>query len=670
MVTQSPTLTKNSLIQRIIQNSSNPKLIEKAFEYAADAYKEQKRLSGENLIWHALRVASILNEVYPDPATVATGLLHDVLNKKPLSLQRIELREIDKKFGKEIAFLVEKTSRLNEIHYPFLFPKSKPKRGEREETKTENLRKMFFALAEDLRVILVKLASRLDNLETLNYLPAENQKEFAFETLEIFVPVADRLGMWEMKSKLEDLAFFYLYPERLEWLKQNVRAEFEEREKYLEGTKSLLKNALQKEGIKILNIHSRAKSYWSLYQKLLRKRTALGKVYDLIALRVIVSTVEDCYKTLGVIHKYWRPLPERIKDFIAAPKPNRYRSLHTTIFFEEGRITEIQIRTWQMHEEAEYGICAHWAYKEKIGPKALRGRFAWIGRLRERQKTMPEPFKGFELDFLKNRIFVFTPKGEVIELSEGACPVDFAYAVHTEIGNRCSGAKINEKLSPLSQSLKNGDVVEITVDKNKKPSRDWLSFVKTGLASSEIKKFLKEDFSPEVLPKEKAILPLTPKVFLPQRLETPGKIPVFLARETGILMHLGKCCFPSPGDRIGAYITRDRGATVHKINCENFKMAQKKWPQKIIEAAWSKDEKVLYTVTLKIKAEDRVGLFRDVSSIISNLGINILECQAKANTAEGAAIIETKIQIKSFEGLKKICDQVKKIKGVIEVKRV
>jgi len=718
-------------LQEIIKESSNPKLIKKAFEFAETAHQGQKRESGENYIIHPLKVAETLSKMKLDPQTVAAGFLHDVPDDTQKTFQ-----DLEKEFGKEISFLVEGVSKLGKLRYPkngILAPPIEQRKETPVDLRAENLRKMFFAMAEDLRVILIKLADRLHNMQTLNALPPQIQKRIALETLEIFAPIAERLGMGEMKGNLEDLAFPYLYPKEYQWLQNTVKEKYEERTKYLESVKPVLVEILKKEKIKPIDLHTRAKHYWSLYQKLLRYDMDLEKIYDLVALRIINKDVETCYKTLGIIHKYWKPLPGRIKDYIALPKPNGYRALHTTVFCLDGKITEFQIKTPQMHQEAEYGICAHWAKKERVDLKAGIEKFAWVSQLRDWQKEITKPkefWEGLKIDFFKNRIFVFTPKGDVIDLSEGACPIDFAYEIHTEIGVHCAGAKINGKLSSLSQSLKNGDVVEIIIDTSKKPSRDWLELTKTSLARSHIKNWFKKESHPENLNrgiklldeefkqirgirfqqvpqgkkeellktfpykdleslitavgegeispneilknlfKEKEIFlqrPLSKKSAPRPESKTQG---IFLAGQTGIQIRLAKCCLPQSGDEIAAYITQTRGASVHKANCKNLTNAQKKWPLKIIEASWKSPEKMIWQVSLKIKAQDRIGLFSDITSTISSLGINILSLEAESQPKNLPATINAEVEISGLEELDRVFRQLKQVKGIIDVRKV
>ena len=569
-------------IEQLTKNSSDPVLIEKAFDFAKSVYQEKRRLSGENYVWHSVRVASVLNEMSLDPTTIAAALLHDVLDEKPASLREITLKEIEKTLGKEIAFLVRKVSELDRIHYSIKSAILREKARFTKE-KEENLKKMFFALSEDLRAVLIELVSRLDNLDTLDYLPTEKQKFYAIETLKIFVPIADRLGIEKIKSKLEDLAFLYLYPKRFEWLHDTIKEKYEEREKHIEKFIPGLKKVLKSEDIEILDVNYRAKSYWSAYQKLLENNMDFEKVHDLLALRIIVNNITDCYKALGIIHKHWEPLSEEIEDYIAKPKQNAYRSLHTTVFGEDGEVTEIQIRTPEMHKEAEYGVCAHWAYKEKVDLQKQRKEFAWVEKI-------PDFWTTFKIDFFKNRVFVFTPKGDVVNLPKDSTPIDFAYAVHSDVGNHCDLAKVNGRVVPLSQSLKNGDVIEIIVNKQRTPSPDWLKFVKTRLARSSIKKGVKKNgsaFKFFLAPIKK--LPFFKKKGIPivEKAEKENLVTkISLAGEKGLLVHLAKCCSPEPGDEIGGYITRYIGASLHKTSCKNFKELSQKFPEKVIEASW------------------------------------------------------------------------------------
>jgi len=573
-------------IQKIIKKSPNPKLIEDAFLFAKEAYKDKYRLSGENHISHATRVAFELSKMNLDSATIVFGLLHDVLDDTPDSAKKFEIKEIEREFGTEISQLIEKISNLSKIRYSLSIGIKEKKTLTRE--KIENLRRMFLALSGDLRVILVELVSRLDGLNHLSYLPEDIQKLSSLETLRIFVPIASRLGLSEIRRSMEDIAFSYLFPEKFKWLKENIREQYEEREKYLKKFIPRLKKILKKERIKVLDINYRAKSYWSTYQKLLRHGMNFDEIHDLLALRIIVTDVESCYRVLGIMHKHFKPISDEINDYIAHPKPNGYRSLHTTIFLEENKTTEVQIRTEGMHKEAEYGVCAHWSYKEKIDLKKEGESFEWT-------KDIPDFWKNFKIDFFPNKVFCFTPKGDVIILPKNSTPVDFAYAVHSDIGNRCELAKISGKIVPLNHILENGDVVGITINKNKTPSKDWLRFVKTSLAKSHIRKLTDQNESSFKFP-----LPSFIKRKLTEfseaskkrqeeeekQIEKGNVKQIYLSGQKGMLIHIAKCCNPQPGDKVSAYLAQSRSAILHKTSCSNFKNIAEKFPEKVVDASW------------------------------------------------------------------------------------
>lgn len=575
---------KTEQIKKIAKKSPNPELITGAFEFAKELYKEKKRLSGENYLDHGVRVATILDSMNLDPQVIAAGLLHDALDDLPQSVKNKELKELESKFGKEVAFFVERNPEIHKIRYPFLGDiKEKVKLTQE---RFEDMQKMFFALAGDVRVVLIELASRIDNLNSLAPLSKEKQKIYALETLKIFAPVADKLGIWELKHRLEDLSFFYLFPDKFREIGLQIKEKSKERKHHLKSLTNHIKKLLKKNGVGIISIDSRAKSYWSTYKKLLKHNNDIEKVHDLLALRIIVNTVENCYKTLGIIHKRWRPLFEEIDDYIAKPKPNGYRSLHTTIFSEDGHITEIQIRTLEMHKEAEYGICAHWAYKQKIDLAKNRESLDFT-------KEIPEIQKRFKIDFYENKVFAFTPRGDIISLTRGSTPIDFAYAVHSEIGNHCETAKINEKVVSLSEPIKSGDVVEIIVNNKRKPSMDWLKIVKTNLAISQIRKELaKNGLSARIaaLGKIPSIIKRT-VLGIAKREEKPQKerkLELYLAGQKGMSTTMAKCCNPKPGDDVSAYLSRCRAAVVHKSSCKELKKLAKKSPEKIIEASWKK----------------------------------------------------------------------------------
>ncbi len=461
-------------------------LVQKAYAFAEDAHKGMTRDSGEPFITHPLAVAKLIHEWRLDEASVVSALLHDVVEDSEYSLKTIE-----KQFGEEVAHIVNGLTKLKEFKYG-------------ENPDSENIRKLVLSFSKDLRVILVKLADRLHNMQTLKFKSASKQKEIAWETIEIYAPIAYRLGMQKLSGELDDLAFPYLYPDEYAWLMDAVKEKYEERESYAKKLKPLLHDMLKESHIVPISVDSRAKRYYSLYRKLLRNDMELEKIYDLVALRIIVHSVEECYAVLGTIHKHWAPLSGRFKDYIAVPKPNGYRSLHTTVSTPDAKITEIQIRTQEMHEEAEFGIAAHWAYeqikdskskKETWGGVKNRKELLWVEQLRNWQKSFANQkdfLDSLKVDFFKERIFVVTPKNDVIDLPAGATPIDFAYHIHSEIGNQCVGARVNGKIVPIDYELHSGDLVEIMTQKGKKPSEDWLRFVKSSMAKKYLRSFTRE----------------------------------------------------------------------------------------------------------------------------------------------------------------------------------
>lgn len=469
-------------------------LIYRAFLFAQKAHRGQKRRSGEEYIQHCLATAKILGQIGMESKTVAAGLLHDVPEDTSVTLL-----DLEKEFGNEVTSMVEGITKLGRIKL----------RESREEYFLENLRKMFLAMAADIRVVIIKLADRLHNMQTLQYNPPEKQHRIAMETMEVYVPIANRLGIGEIKGELEDLSFKYLDGENYNYVKNIQEKLYKEGEQYVNEVIREIKKELEKRGIGVIDIHGRAKHLHSLYLKLKRYEMDISRIYDLIAIRIVVPDIADCYETLGIVHKKYRPLIGRIKDYISLPKPNGYQSIHTTIFGPKGRILEVQIRTQKMHTEAEFGIASHWIYNEFEKQKGWKGLFSkrskapkeslpWIKQLQEwHQETGSNQEKfleGLQIDFFKNHIFAFTPLGDVIDLPEEATPVDFAYAIHSEIGNRTSGAKVNGKIVTLDYQIKNGDVVDIMTSKeDKKPSRDWLNFVKTSTAKTQIRRKLKRD---------------------------------------------------------------------------------------------------------------------------------------------------------------------------------
>jgi guanosine-3',5'-bis(diphosphate) 3'-pyrophosphohydrolase len=488
-------VTLNDVIKNIKSkpDSKGLALIRDAYAMAEQAHTGQKRKSGEDYIQHPLNTALNLAKIGMGPKTIAAGLLHDVPEDTETTLT-----EIEKKFGAEVSAMVDGVTKLGRIKL----------RGSKKEIYLENLRKMFLAMAADIRVVLIKLADRLHNMETLESLPPEKRERIALETMEVFVPIANRLGIGDIKGRLEDLAFKFLDPENYEYTLKISREQQEKRKKNIQKMITELKQELARESTKVLEIYGRTKRIYSLFQKLKRHSMDINKVYDLAGIRIIVPEIVNCYETLGIVHKKYRPLVGRIKDYISLPKPNGYQSIHTTIFGPEGKFMEIQIRTKKMDEEAEYGIAAHWFYNEnrrrltdyffRRKTETVKKELTWVKQLREWQdelgKNDGEFMESLKIDFFKNHIFAFTPLGDIINLPEESTPIDFAYQVHSEIGNRAMGAKANSRMVPLDYHIQNGDVVEIVTSRDhKNPSRDWLRFVKTSNAKSHIRKFLKKE---------------------------------------------------------------------------------------------------------------------------------------------------------------------------------
>ena len=712
-------------------NSVEKKLIAEAFEFAEQAHRGQKRVSKEAYIVHPLRTALTLSQMQVDAKTVAAGLLHDVLDDTEATKGQIE-----EKFGKEITFLVEGVSKLGKIKY----------RGV--ERHAENLRKMLLAMAKDFRVLLIKLADRYHNLQTLDALPIAKQKRIALESLEIYAPLAFRFGVSELSKKIEDVAFRYCYPQEYNLILRNVQERYPEREKYLTTIKPYIRAQLIKEGIRPIEIQTRAKHYWSLYKKLKKYDMNWERMYDLVAMRIIVKTIEDCYAALGVIHKLWKPLPGRIKDYIAVPKPHGYQSLHTTVFCSGGNITEFQIRTKEMHEIAEYGVAAHWLYAEKGKPKAwtraTTHQFDWVNQLREWQNEIKEStdfLDTLKIDIFSDRIFVFTPKGDVIDLPDGATPVDFAYAIHSTLGDTCLQAKVNGGVASLETQLKNGDMIEIIKDPNKHPSRDWLQFVKTNIAKSSIRSYLKKLRKTEKIQQGEILLDyelekfgqkswgLIPETHRSRALQnlpytnessllaavgegeiSPYRVIKYVIRETdllahrvipqthtqskqqkysgvrlagtqGIATHIAMCCSPLPGEKIQGYVTKHAYASIHKNTCANLKRLSRKSPDRTISASWQTQKGTRF-VKIKIAAFDRVGLLQEVSSTISNMGINILSISAGGESGSGGSLrfpkshtergarFEVTLEIFDIDQLRMLIRNLEKIKSVTEVKKV
>lgn len=575
------------VLQNILDSSrfsqTDRTLIERAFEVASRAHQGQIRASGEPYITHPLRVAAFLADLGFDAPSLAAALLHDVLEDTTISRE-----ELEEQFGHEVAFLVDGVSKLKSIRLP-----GAQKDARMRDLQTESLKKMFFAMAEDLRVIVIKLADRLHNMQTLEYKNSTSRTRKSLETIEIYAPIAARLGMGRLKGELEDLAFPYAYPQEYAWLKKTIKGKYEDRLKYIERTAPVVRRHLADAGVVVLDMHARAKRMWSLYQKLQRYNQDPDKVLDLVALRIIVPDIKTCYEALGVIHSHYKPMPGRIKDYIALPKPNGYQSLHTTVFCEKGRIAEIQIRTPQMHDHAENGIASHWAYAEQGKSKtkiaiAEQQELAWINKLKNflHEIKTSQGMANLKIDFFKNRIFALTPQGDVKDLPEGATSIDFAYAIHSELGHRVIGATVNGKLVPLSYKLQSGDVVEIQKGKEMRPNKNWLRFVRTSQAAKHIRAwFRQQEEVPETKPTEPAPVIRRRPV---KGTAKPTAMPVVsgtiaINGQHGLAYRVGKCCSPIIGSPVIGYLTLTRGVTVHAPDCANIKTADHR---RLMEAKW------------------------------------------------------------------------------------
>lgn len=666
-------------------------------------------------------MASILAELQLDQATIAAALLHDVVEDTPAGLD-----DIREKFSEEIALLVDGVTKLSRLEY-----KTK------EEQQAETLRKMFIAMAQDIRVILIKLADRLHNMRTLKYHPPEKQEEIARETLEIYAPLAHRLGIFRLKWELEDQALRYLEPERYYDLVNSIRMKRQEREEYIDIVVNILKEKLAESGIKS-DIQGRPKHFYSIYNKMVKQGKELSEIYDLIAVRVIVDTVKDCYAVLGIIHALWLPIPGRFKDYIAMPKPNMYQSLHTTVIGPNGEPFEIQIRTWDMHRTAEYGIAAHWRYKEATATgnsdKEFEQKLTWLRQLLDWQREMRDPGEFMETlktDLFSDRVYVFTPKGDVVELPAGSVPIDFAYRVHTDVGHRCTGSRVNGRIVPLDYQLKTGDIVEILTTKGSRPSRDWLHLVKTSQAKNRIRQFFKKEereknlargrellerecqkqgFDPEEVLKPAFLQEVTRKfnqsspedlyVLIGDGVITPFQVlgrlkgeeeppaaekvkslmrpwsgygkPSHGVRVKGVDnldVRLAHCCNPLPGDAIIGYITRGRGVTVHRSDCPNINHHRQLEKERIIEVAWDAEAEATYQVHIEALALDRANLAIEIMAAVMDTKTIINSVHARA-TKNGQALVDLKLEIRSLEHLQYILAKIKRIRDVLEVRRV
>jgi GTP diphosphokinase / guanosine-3',5'-bis(diphosphate) 3'-diphosphatase len=708
-------------IKAISASKLDVALIEKAYTFAKAAHAGQARQSGEPYFMHPCAVATILLDMDMDATTIASALLHDVVEDTVVTLE-----EIKEKFGAEVALIVDGLTKISKVEY-----------SNNEERQAESIRKMLLAMSEDIRVILIKLADRLHNMRTLDACPREKQIAVAKETKDIYAPLAHRLGIFRMKVELEDLALRYIDPEGYEEVAKEMQETVSSRKSEMDLVITQIQERLDEAGIKA-TIDGRLKHYASIYRKMRDQHKLLEQIYDLSAVRIIVDNVKDCYGVLGIVHTLWRPLPGRFKDYIAVPKANLYQSLHTTVIGRGGAPFEVQIRTWEMHRTAEYGIAAHWKYKEKETGTDTKfdNKLAWLRQILEWQnetRDAREFMDSLKLDLFFTEVFVFTPKGDVVDLPKGASPIDFAYMIHSAVGNKCVGAKVNGKMVNLNAELKTGDIVEIiTSNTSRGPSRDWLNIVKTPQARNKIRAWFKKEYKDENIEKGQDMLEeaakrsavtlgdlLKPewlqKVFkkftlnsvedmyaavgyggittgqIMQRLlaeyrrdmkakqaaEAPAegktvKKPtasrgIIVKGHKNMLVRFAQCCNPVPHDEITGFITRGRGVSIHRMDCPSICDLMND-PSRFIDVAWEDDADSAYSARLHLSAYDRPGLIVDIYKAIDAVDAHMIEVNAKV-TAKGVANMAMLIQIKDKVQLETLIKTFRKLPEMIEVHR-
>ncbi|MGQ9880171.1 MAG: RelA/SpoT family protein [Armatimonadota bacterium] len=709
--------------------------IVRAYRVAEYIHEGELRASGEPYITHPLAVAGILAELEMDVATIAAGLMHDVIEdgKDEHGNPRITLEDVRQMFGDEIATLVDGVTKLasyldieRELEETTDQEKSKRKRDIVQ--AAANLRKIFVAMSRDLRVMIIKLADRLHNMRTLDALSHERQVKIATETLQILAPMAHRLGIWQIKWQLEDLAFKYLEPEKYAELAARVQSTRKQREEDIHEAIRILKERLEKEKIRA-EVHGRPKHLYSIYQKMLKEEIDLDQIYDLLAIRVIVDTVADCYHALGVVHDLWLPIPGRFDDYIAKPKPNMYQSLHTKVIGPRQQPLEVQIRTWEMHRTADFGIAAHWQYKEGTTPE---DRFEQRMRLLRQQlfewqadgKDSSEFLRSVVNDLFNDQVFVFTPKGDVIDLVAGSTPIDFAYRVHTDLGNTCVGAKVNGRIVPLNYQFRNGDIVEIISRPNAHPSRDWLNFVKTSHARSKIKQYFRRQAHAENVARGKEMLereverlgmdvrellrtesleelaqqlnlPNAEEVYaavgdgrysaqavlnrlLPEMPAQPTLLPTGKVMEgetrlmvdgiDNVMIRRARCCTPLPGDEVVGYTTRGRGMTLHRRSCKNVQSYLLNEPERLVAVHWDAKPGAYYATALHIEAADRTGLLSDIANVFGEAKTNITAVRT-ISLPNGVARIDLTVEVQNTSQLRNLIDRVRRIGDVLDIRR-
>jgi len=636
------------------------RLLEDAYEFARTAHREQKRLSGEPYLSHCVEVAKVLAELELDNTTIGAGLLHDVVEDTDCPISA--LRD---KFGEEIAVLVEGVTKIGALSFKST-----------EERQAENLRKMLLAMAQDIRVILIKLADRVHNMRTLHALPADKIRRISMDTLDIYAPLAHRLGIARIKWELEDSAFRYLEPDAYYELAKKVAKKRHERERYINEAADFLKEKLSAAGI-AADVTGRPKHLYSVHKKMREQGREFEQVYDLLALRVLTNSVADCYAALGVVHNLWTPVPGRFKDFIAVPKSNMYQSLHTTVMREVGEPLEIQIRTYAMHRTAEQGIASHWKYKERIVKEdgKLDEKLSWFRQMLEwlqDPKDSRDFIESVKRDLFSNEVYVFTPKGEVRVLPVGATPIDFAYSIHTDIGDHCTGARVNARMVSLRYNLKHGDVVEILTSKTQRPRRDWLEVVKTSKARSKIRHALKkaeEEVAGEPVEAVRtgAAQPAPPR---PSRLvhtdDAAREKLILIEGKRGMAVRFGKCCNPVVGEEVVGYVTIGKGITIHRTGCPGIHQGRYD-PNRFIKADWARDGKGTMTAGIRVMVIDRPNLLGDILNSFSPHGVNLQQARAYP-VRNNRGMVDLVFELTDEKQLDRIVSAIHQVSGVTSVR--
>ena len=691
-------------------------LLARAYRFSEKAHHGQKRSSGEPYVLHCVEVARILAELHLDSITVASGLIHDVVEDTPVTVADVEAE-----FGAEIAQIVDGVTKIGSLAFQ-----------SREERQVENYRKLLLSIAKDVRVILIKLADRLHNMRTLDYLPEEKRRRIAQETMDLYAPMAHRFGMAQVRWELEDLSFKYLEPEDYKALAKLVSAKRGHREGLIVQIAEPLKRDLKAAGITDVEVVGRPKHLWSIWRKMKSRDKPYEEIYDLMAVRVTVGSVPECYHALGVIHDAYTPLQERIKDYIAQPKSNGYQSLHTTVFGPGRQLYEVQIRTREMHQTAEYGIAAHWLYKEERDADQADAHVNWLRQILEFQLDAKNPAEFLEflkLDLYQKEIFVLTPTGDVIELPEGATPLDFAFAVHSEVGLHCQGAKVNGKIAPLSRPLKSSDTVEVLTSPNARPSRDWLAHVRTGRARHKIRQWIRLEeqstsakLGRDILerelrrrhlakPTDEALLAAAKAlglndavhliasigqgdVHIGQALKTlypeaeasgetpPEKASAFerlvkrmrgapkgvrIQGVDGLMVRYSQCCQPVPGDPVVGYVTRGRGVSIHRGDCPNV-LSLSSEPERRLDIDWQEIQGQIFVVRLALEGNDRRGLYADMAEAVTSTGTNIKSVDMRSGDGGGVSG-SILVEVENLAHLQKVIRTIRKVKGITDVAR-